>query len=91
MDDTITRRSVSAGRIETRVQPVGNIRLDWAMVVPIVAHTSYFLTVQLTVGIWWSIHRWLGVTVLAGVTGWLLSYLLMPPPLPAEPPLWLIF
>jgi len=34
MDDTITRRPVSAGRIETRVQPVGNIRLDWAMAVP---------------------------------------------------------
>jgi hypothetical protein len=67
-------------------QRPGALRL-FALAVPIIVYTFYFLTVQLTVGVGWSIHLWLGVTILAGVTGWLLSYLLVPPRLPTEPPL----
>jgi len=32
-----------------------------------------------TRGIGWSPHLWLGVVVFAGIIGWLLSYLLLPP------------
>jgi putative effector of murein hydrolase len=31
----------------------------------------------LTRGIGWSAHLWMGSIVLAGVTGWLLSYILL--------------
>jgi len=29
-------------------------------------------------GVWWQIHLWAGGIVLAGVTGWLVSYLIVP-------------
>ena len=44
----------------------------------------YFLTLISTTGITWTVHLWLGSTVVAGIAGWLLSYLLVPPALPAE-------
>ena len=46
---------------------------------PVVFYLLYFLTVEATIGIWWSIHLWLGAVVLAGITGWLLSYVAVPP------------
>jgi membrane protein YqaA with SNARE-associated domain len=30
-------------------------------------------------GWWWSVHVWTGGIVLAGLVGWLLSYLILPP------------
>jgi len=33
-------------------------------------------------GLWWKIHMWLGVPILAGVVGVFLSYLTVPPALP---------
>ncbi len=41
-----------------------------------------FATLMLTVGVSWSIHLWLGSCVLAGLTGYFLSYLVAPPQLP---------
>lgn len=49
--------------------------------VPVVFYLVYFLALVATTGIWWSIHLWLGSVVLAGITGWLLSYVAIPPPI----------
>jgi hypothetical protein len=35
-------------------------------------------------GWWWSVHLWTGAIVLAGLVGWLLSYLILPPQEPRE-------
>ena len=51
----------------------------FAFGVPVVFSLIYFLTLVATTGIWWSIHLWLGSVVLAGITGWLLSYVAIPP------------
>jgi uncharacterized membrane protein YagU involved in acid resistance len=55
----------------------------FAFGVPVVFSLIYFLTLVATTGIWWSIHLWLGSVVLAGITGWLLSYVTIPPPIGA--------
>ncbi len=47
-------------------------------------YVGYFVALAMTEGISWSIHLWTGSIGLAGLTGWLLSYLLMPPRLPEE-------
>jgi hypothetical protein len=50
--------------------------------VPLVFYSLYFLALQMVGGIWWPIHLWAGGIALAGVTGWLMSYLILPPALP---------
>lgn len=55
----------------------------FAFVVPVVWMLFYFGALMLNTGIWWSIHMWLGVTAWAGVAGLLLSYVAVPPVLPA--------
>ncbi len=52
----------------------------YAFITPALLYLGYFLAVRLTVGIWWSVHLWTGTIVLAGIVGWLLSYLLVPSP-----------
>ena len=47
-----------------------------------ILYTSYFITLQLTARIGWTIHLWAGVIILAGVIGLLLSYLTHPPVTP---------
>ena len=56
----------------------------FAFAVPTILYLLYFLTLSLTTGVNWTIHLWLGSTVVAGVAGWFLSYLLVPPRLPGE-------
>lgn len=56
----------------------------FAFAVPIVLYLLYFLVLQLTTGVNWTIHMWLGTTFVAGITGFLLSYLLVPPQIPVE-------
>ena len=56
----------------------------FAFIVPTVLYLLYFLTLMLTTGIAWTIHLWLGSTVAAGIAGWLLSYVLVPPQIPTE-------
>ena len=50
--------------------------------VPLLWSSVYFLALHLLHGIWWSVHVWAGVIVLAGLVGWLVSYLVVPPPVP---------
>ena len=57
----------------------------FAAVFPALLYLSYFVTVGITYGLSWSPHLWLGVVVFAGIIGWLLSYLLLPPRIAIEP------
>ncbi|MAS37507.1 MAG: hypothetical protein CL610_26155 [Anaerolineaceae bacterium] len=63
------------------IQRVGALRL-FAFAVPLTYFLSLFLILLLTSGVWWSIHMWLGTVVMAGVTGFGLSYLVAPPAVP---------
>lgn len=52
----------------------------FAFLVPLVLYLFYFITLILTDDyIAWSIHLWLGASVMAGVVGLVLSYLLVSP------------
>ena len=51
----------------------------FAFVVPTLLYLLYFATLQIVATITWSIHLWLGVSILAGVVGLLLTYLWLPP------------
>lgn len=51
----------------------------FAFGVPVIFYTLYFFALVLTDGVWWVVRVWGGATLLAGITGWLLSYAFMPP------------
>jgi hypothetical protein len=57
----------------------------WSAPVPVVLYSLYFLALLLVDRIWWPVHLWAGGIALAGVTGWLMSYLVVPPTLPESP------
>jgi hypothetical protein len=67
--------------LQPDVQQPLRLRL-WSAFVPVVLYSLYFLALLIVGGIWWPIHLWAGGIALAGVTGWLLSYLILPPALP---------
>jgi hypothetical protein len=54
----------------------------FACAVPVCFYLFYFATLWFITGYWWSVHLWTGAIALAGLTGWLLSYLAV---LPREP------
>jgi uncharacterized membrane protein YhhN len=70
-------------RVRPSLQRPASVRL-FAFFVPVIFYSCYMLTLQLTGGIGWSIHLWLGTIVVAGIVGLLLSYLVLPPP--SRPP-----
>lgn len=51
----------------------------FAFAVPVVFYLLYFLAVELVWGIEWSPEIWLGTLLQAGLVGWSLSYLVVPP------------
>jgi hypothetical protein len=51
----------------------------FAFAAPAAFYLCYFLSLMLTEGIAWSVHLWAGSIMLAGIAGWLLSYLLLLP------------
>ena len=51
----------------------------FAFAAPVVYYSLYFLVIQWTGGIGWTIHLWMGSIFLAGAISVLLSYLLIPP------------
>lgn len=60
------------------VERPGAFRI-FAFTVPCVYYSLYFTTLLIIVGVDWTVHMWAGSIVIAGVTGLLLSYLLIPP------------
>jgi hypothetical protein len=52
-------------------------------VVPSATFALYFVALALSGGIGWSVHLWTGSIVIAGVIGQLLSYVAVPPAMPA--------
>jgi hypothetical protein len=50
----------------------------FAFVVPAVLYTLYFAALLRADGLWWPVPVWAGAPVLAGLTGWLLSLLVLP-------------
>ena len=56
----------------------------YAFAIPVVVYACYFATLAWTTGIAWTLHLWFGSIFLAGGVGWLLSYLVLPPQIPAE-------
>jgi hypothetical protein len=71
-------------QLQPCVQRPEALRL-FASALPVVLYGLYFLALQLTMGIQWTLHLWLGSTVVAGICGLLLSYVLLPPLLPSGP------
>jgi hypothetical protein len=71
-------------RLRPSPHRMGALRL-FAFAVPFVSQSLYLLTVLLTKGLWWSVHLCAGSAVLAGTTGWLLSYLVASPEESARP------
>jgi hypothetical protein len=54
--------------------------LRWfAAILPALLQAAYFAALAVTGGIGYTAHLWLGMVVFAGVVGWLLSYLVLPP------------
>jgi hypothetical protein len=53
----------------------------FAFSAPVAFYALYFLTLAVTGGIWWSFNLWSGAILLAGITGWLMSYTFLPPQL----------
>lgn len=51
----------------------------FAAALPAIYYALYFVALKMTTGIWWSLHLWTGAIVMAGVTGWLISYLPLQP------------
>jgi hypothetical protein len=51
----------------------------FACSLPVVFWIGYFAALLATDGIAWTIHLWTGAIVQAGIFGWLLSYLVVPP------------
>ena len=63
-------------RLKPALDNLRALRL-FAFALPAALYLFYFLAAS-TVGIWWTIHLWTGAILLAGLTGWLVSYLLAP-------------
>ncbi|HXM58672.1 MAG TPA: hypothetical protein VOB72_24950 [Candidatus Dormibacteraeota bacterium] len=65
-------------------------RLDqvraFAFLVPTALYTLYFLALLRVDGLWWPVHLWVGAPVVAGLTGCLLSLVVLPPREPATLP-----
>lgn len=51
----------------------------FATLTPVIIYSIYTATIFLTSGTWWSIHLWAGAVVIAEITGFLLSYLIIEP------------
>ncbi len=84
---------LAADLLYQRLHPSGerpeSLRL-FAFVVPAILYLCYFLNLAIMgplrfqSGISWSVHFWAGSIVLAGLIGFLLSYLMFPPLTPSE-------
>jgi hypothetical protein len=70
-------------RLQPSIRNTGGWRV-FALIAPVLYIGSYVLALLLTEGSNWSVHVLSGAVMLSGLMGWLLSYLLIPPRMPAE-------
>jgi hypothetical protein len=69
-------------RLKPETQRFSALRI-FSAAVPVILYATYFVALGALGGTWWPVHVWAGSIVLAGIVGWLVSYLLLPSPLPA--------
>lgn len=69
-------------RISSRLEATTTLRL-FAFGAPVLLFSAYYLALMDTEGTRWSVHLVTGSVAMAGVVGWLLSYLVAPPVGPA--------
>jgi hypothetical protein len=69
--------------LKPSVSRVDAFRL-FAGVVPVIIYAVYFLALWITVGIVWSVHLSVGSILVSGIAGWLISYVMIPPKVPAD-------
>jgi hypothetical protein len=74
----LTNPWVITGRRPTGQRP-NQFRL-FAFLLPFILYTLYVISVEITADSWWTIHMLTGLPILAGTAGFLLSYLVLPPP-----------
>jgi hypothetical protein len=73
--------------LRLRLEPLRENRTafrQFAALAPFLLMASYFIALLMTEGTHWTIHMWAGIVVEAGIAGWLLSYLALPPTMPDE-------
>lgn len=68
-------------RLRPRLDATTTLRL-FAFSAPVFLYSAYYLVLLVTEGTRWSVHLVTGSMALAGVVGWLLSYLVAPPAVP---------
>lgn len=68
-------------RLQPSINRIGVYRL-FAFAVPVLVYAGYFLGLKVKEGLGWSFQVVTGSLVLAGLTGWLVSYLVFPPSAP---------
>jgi hypothetical protein len=56
----------------------------FAFLTPLAFFALYYLALLRADGLWWPVHLWAGAPVVAGLTGWLISLLVVPAPGPAD-------
>ena len=66
-------------RLRPAAQRPNQFRL-FAFLLPFILYTLYVVSVEITADSWWSIHMLAGLPLLAGIVGFLLSCLVLPPP-----------
>jgi hypothetical protein len=69
--------------LKPSVERPADLRI-FAFLMPVELYLLYFLVLKLTTGVNWTIHLWLGTTFVAGIAGFLLSFLLVPPEMPEK-------
>ncbi|HMN27591.1 MAG TPA: hypothetical protein PKE45_05495 [Caldilineaceae bacterium] len=70
-------------QLQPSIRNTGGWRV-FAFIAPVLYIGAYVVALLLTEGSNWSVHMLSGSVVLAGVASWLLSYMLIPPRMPAE-------
>jgi hypothetical protein len=70
-------------RMEPLMSKMGAFH-GFAALLPFLLMGSYFIAMLSIEGTDWSVHLWTGTVTEAGIVGWLLSYLVVPPPMPVE-------
>jgi hypothetical protein len=68
-------------RLQPSIRNTGGWRV-FAFIAPVLYFGAYVLALLLTEGSNWSVHLLSGMVVLAGLVGWMLSYLVIPPRMP---------